>query len=118
MPLVHIDLLEGRSPDYHAAVLDAVRTALVEAVDVSHERIIQRIHAVPEQCMDVPPGKSDRALVIEVTMLEGRTPQKKAAFYDAVRRELAEDPGIAPEDVYVVIRDTPSADTCLAQPLE
>ncbi len=110
MPLVHIDLLEGRPPDYHAAILEAVRAALVESANVVHERIVQRIHEVGPEALDVPPAKTERAIVIEVTMMDGRSPELKAAFFADVRQRLAEDPGIAPEDVYVTIGDKPHGD--------
>lgn len=113
MPLVHIDLLEGRSAEYHAAVLAGVRSALMASIGVPSERIIQRIHTLAPDRLDLPAGKTDRALVIEVTMLEGRSAELKGGFYDDVRRRLAEDPGIAPEDVFVIVRDAVAGDLCL-----
>jgi phenylpyruvate tautomerase PptA (4-oxalocrotonate tautomerase family) len=105
-------MADGRPSEYYDAVLDAVRTSIVEEIGAPHERVIQRLHKVEPGCLDVPLGKTGAAVLVEVTMLPGRDAEKKQAFFDAVRRRLAASPGVRPEDVWIAIRDVPAHDLC------
>lgn len=112
MPVVRIDVVEGRPAEYRRAVMRGVREAIREAVGVPDERIAQRLIEYPAECLDVTGGRSDRYTVVEVAMLPGRTREMKAALFEQVQRRLGADPGIEPHDITVLVRDVPAEDLC------
>jgi phenylpyruvate tautomerase PptA (4-oxalocrotonate tautomerase family) len=112
MPIVRIDIQSGKSTAYKRALLRGVKTALVEALEVPEDRIMQRIIETPAEDIDAPEIRSDRLTIIEVSMLPGRGPDLKEALYAAVVRKLGEKPGIYSHDIMVLISD-PAAE-CFA----
>jgi phenylpyruvate tautomerase PptA (4-oxalocrotonate tautomerase family) len=106
MPLVRIDVLEGRSPQQLQAIGDGVHRALVEAIQIPEADRFQ-VHAAH------PPGRlvydagylgiprTDGIVVVQITLSAGRPVEKKKALYAAIVRNLAADPGVRPEDVFV-----------------
>ena len=112
MPIVRIDIQAGKSTAYKRDILHSVRQALLVALAVPEERIMQRIIEAPSDDIDVTESRSDRLTIIEVSMLPGRGPQLKEALYDAIVANLAESPGIHARDIMVLIND-PAAE-CFA----
>lgn len=113
MPVVRIDVVEGRPPEYRRAVMRGVREAIREAIAVPDERITQRLIEYPAECLDVAEGRSDRYTVVEVSMLPGRTAEMKARLFEEVQRRLGADPGIEPHDIAVLVRDVAAEDICV-----
>jgi phenylpyruvate tautomerase PptA (4-oxalocrotonate tautomerase family) len=112
VPIVRIDIQSGKSTEYKRAILHGVRRALVSAFQVADERVMQRIAETPAEDIDTTEGRSDRLTIIEVSMLPGRGPELKEAFYDAVVANLGETPGIHARDIMVLVND-PAAE-CFA----
>jgi phenylpyruvate tautomerase PptA (4-oxalocrotonate tautomerase family) len=112
MPIVRIDIQSGKTTSYKRDILHGVRTAVVEALGVAEDRVMQRIIETPGDDIDAPDIRSDRLTIIEVAMLPGRGPDLKEALYSAIVRRLGEKPGIYSHDIMVLISD-PSAE-CFA----
>jgi phenylpyruvate tautomerase PptA (4-oxalocrotonate tautomerase family) len=112
MPIVRIDIQSGKTTSYKRDILHGVRTAVVEALGVAEDRVMQRIIETPGDDIDAPDIRSDRLTIIEVAMLPGRGPDLKEALYSAILRRLGEKPGIYSHDIMVLISD-PSAE-CFA----
>lgn len=112
MPIVRIDIQSGKSTAYKREILHGVRRALVSALEVGDERIMQRIVETPADDIDIADGRSDRLTIIEVAMLPGRGPELKEKLYDAIVANLGESPGIHARDIMVLVSD-PSAE-CFA----
>jgi phenylpyruvate tautomerase PptA (4-oxalocrotonate tautomerase family) len=113
MPVVRIDVSQGKSDEYKRAVLRGVREAVLEAIGAPNDRVNQRLVEVGEGCLDVAGGRTDAFTVVEVSMLPGRTAEMKQALFAAVQRNLGADPGIEPHDIAVLVRDVPTEDLCL-----
>jgi 4-oxalocrotonate tautomerase len=106
VPLVRIALRKGKSPDYHAAIADAVHKAMVETLNVPP---LDRFQIVAEH----DPGhliydasyldgqRTDDIVIIQITLNTGRTVEMKRAFYTRVAELLHEKPGIRKEDVMI-----------------
>jgi phenylpyruvate tautomerase PptA (4-oxalocrotonate tautomerase family) len=112
VPIVRIDIQSGKSTEYKREILHGVRQALVSALGVGDERVMQRIIETPADDIDTTEGRTDRLTIIEVSMLPGRGPALKEAFYDAVVANLAQRPGIHARDIMVLVND-PAAE-CFA----
>jgi phenylpyruvate tautomerase PptA (4-oxalocrotonate tautomerase family) len=106
MPLVRIDVLEGRTPTQLAALGDGVHRALVEAVGIPVPDRFQVIaeHASGGLVYDpeyLGIHRTPGVVFVQITFSMGRTLDQKRALYAAIARNLAADPGVRPEDVFV-----------------
>ena len=106
MPLVRINLPEGHAADYRNAIGDVVYTAMVEALNVPENDRFQVIseHASSDLVIDpiyLGIQRSKDAILIQVTLNEGRTVELKRAFYKAVADGLHERVGLRREDVFI-----------------
>ena len=104
MPLVRIEILEGRSVNERRQLLQAVHDALVEAFEIPDEDRTQRIVEYDPINFEIPPGKSERYTLIEITAFPGRSRTAKATLYEAIVRRLGKL-GIDAADVSVVIHE-------------
>lgn len=110
MPIIRIDITGSKPPAWKKALLTGVCAAVVEALGVPRERVTVRLVETPDDCVDVPDCRTNRYTFIEVIMYEGRGAELKRALVEEVRRRLAEDPGIEPSEVAVLIRDSSATD--------
>ena len=104
MPLVRIEILEGRSVDERRQLLQAVHDALVEAFEVPNDDRTQRIIEHDPVNFEIPPGKSERYTLIEITAFPGRSRAAKAALYKTLVGRLG-GLGIGPDDVTILIQE-------------
>ena len=112
MPIVRIDVQSGKSTAYKRAVLHGVREALVSALGAGNDRIMQRIIETPVDDIDAPEVRSDRLIIIDISMLPGRGPDLKQRLYADIVANLGERPGIHQHDIMVLVSD-PAAE-CFA----
>jgi phenylpyruvate tautomerase PptA (4-oxalocrotonate tautomerase family) len=110
MPIIRIDITGPKSAAWKRALLTGVCAAVVDALEVPRERVTIRVVETPDDCVEVPDCRTDRYTFIEVIMYEGRDAERKSALVREVRRRLAEDPGIEPSEVAVLIRDSSESD--------
>lgn len=110
MPVVRIDITGPRPAAWKRALLEGARSAAVEALGVPDTRVTVRVVEAPDDCVDVPDCRTRDFTVVEVLMYEGRTAEMKLAFVASLREKLAENPGIPPSEVTVVLRDSSTLD--------
>lgn len=107
MPMSRISLLKGKSPDYLRALGDSLQRAMEEAFNVPKNDRFQLIHQhEPYEMMfdrHYEGTRSDDFMVIAITTGKPRGTEVKLAFYRRLVALLAESPGVAPDDVMVVI---------------
>jgi 4-oxalocrotonate tautomerase len=106
MPLVRIDLVEGKSTDYRAQVGEIVYQAMLSAFTVPKDDRFQVIteHAADELLFDrnyLGIHRSDDCVFIQITMSTGRTVEMKQRFYKAVADGLHEKLELRREDVFI-----------------
>ena len=111
MPLVHIRLLQGQSPDYLRQLADGVHAALVEAFEVPPEDRFQTLSQCPpdELIFDrhyLGGPRSADFVLIEITAGRPRSTATKTAFYRRLAEGLQASPGLRPADLMVVITTT------------
>lgn len=108
MPFVRISLRKGKSPDYLAAVADAIQRALVETFDVPENDRFQAIHQHDENELIFDSSylagpRSGDFVYISITIGRPRTAEMKAALYRRLVDLVSQSPGLRPEDVMIVI---------------
>jgi phenylpyruvate tautomerase PptA (4-oxalocrotonate tautomerase family) len=112
MPLVRIDLREGKSASYVRAIGDAVQRAIVECLNAplrDHFQIINEHH--PDHLIYHPNylniERTDDIVIIQITLASGRTTEQKRSFYARVAELVQENPGMRPQDVLIcLVEDT------------
>jgi 4-oxalocrotonate tautomerase len=108
MPLVTIDLLEGRPRDELDSICDAVHEALVAQLDVPERDRFQVIteHRPGTFRFDrhyLEIDRSERFVLVRVTLSRGRTTAAKQGFYRRLCELLADRPGLRTEDLAVIM---------------
>jgi phenylpyruvate tautomerase PptA (4-oxalocrotonate tautomerase family) len=109
MPLVRITLRDDTAPDTQRAIADGVHRAMVAAIGIPQGDRFQVIEQRPAESFIADPdylGVSRRDPVfIEITLVRGRTVEKKQNLYRAVADELVAV-GVRGEDVLIVLHET------------
>ena len=106
MPLARIDLPAGKPADYGRAVADVVYEAMIATLNAPKNDRFQVISEHTRDTLIIDPTylgieRSPDALIIQLTLNEGRTLEMKKAFYQAVADALHERLGIRREDVFI-----------------
>lgn len=106
MPLAHIALHRGKSPEYRNALQEGVYAALRATFDVPEEDrfIVVSQHDEDEfffsrTYMDIQ--RSDNLVIIQLTVSDTRSVEQKKALFAAIVERLGRDPGLRPEDVFI-----------------
>ena len=89
-----------------AAVIEAVQSALCEALKIPEGDRTLRLIEHPASHFAVPPGRSDKFTLVEITMFSGRSMSAKRTLYQAIVRHLAVL-GVQPLDIKVTLIETP-----------
>ena len=106
MPLVRIDLPAGKPAEYRAAVSEAIQQAMHAALKVPLE---ERFHifiehtpadlVIDETYLGIE--RSADAILVQMTLNEGRDAEVKRGFYRTLADGLRERVGLRPEDLVV-----------------
>ena len=106
MPLTRIDLPRGKSAEYRATLRDVVYTTLNEVVGVPDGDRFEVVNEHDAENLKISPDflgieRSPDAVLIQITLNEGRTVERKQALYAALAKGLQERLGMRPEDVVI-----------------
>lgn len=108
MPFTRISLLAGKSPAYLASVSDSLDRALVGCFEVPENDRFVAIHQhqpgelIFDRTYRGGP-RSDDYIVFHITTGRMRSAETKARFYQRLVENLAQAPGVRPEDVMVIL---------------
>jgi 4-oxalocrotonate tautomerase len=106
MPLARIDLIQGKSLDYRAAIGDVVYEAMIAALNAPTNDRFQVITEHPTEGFVFDPTylgiqRSKDCIFIQLTLNQGRTVEQKQRFYQAVADGLHQRLDVRREDVLV-----------------
>ena len=107
MPLVRVDMIKGKSPEYKKTVLDCIHVGLMESICIEDWDRFQRIVEISKEDFETAPEKTDNFMIIELTLFPGRTKEQKGDAIKAITSRLGDSLGIAPTDVFIVINEHP-----------
>src|SRR3954454_17320840 len=110
MPLVRIDLLEGRSPEERAAIGAAVHEAMTETIDVPDDGVYQVITEHPAGGVRFDPHylgveRDEGTVFVHMTMRRGRSDGDKRALYARMTALLEERARVEPRNVLIVLAE-------------
>lgn len=106
MPLARIDIPAGKPREYSRAVADVVYEAMIATLNAPKDDRFQVVTEHSLGTLFIDPNylgieRSPDALIIQLTLNEGRTVEVKKAFYKAVVDGLHERVGLRREDVFI-----------------
>jgi phenylpyruvate tautomerase PptA (4-oxalocrotonate tautomerase family) len=106
MPLVRIDLLQGKSAEYRRAIGDGVLEALTATFNVPPDDRFQIIteHAPDNFIVDhnyLGIRRSTDCVIIQLTVSDTRTADQKRALYKAIADNLNRRLALRREDVFI-----------------
>jgi 4-oxalocrotonate tautomerase len=106
VPLARIDLPAGKPAGYGRAVADVVYEAMIATLNAPKNDRFQVISEHARETLIIDPTylgieRSADALIIQLTLNEGRTVEVKKAFYEAVADGLHARVGLRREDVFI-----------------
>ncbi|NHA68618.1 tautomerase family protein [Phycicoccus flavus] len=107
MPLVRIDINEGRSADELRRLADTVQDCVVDAFEVPADDRYQIVtqHALGQMIiLDTGLGfeRTERAVVVHI-FTSPRTPDMKKRLYSLLAERLQDRTGLDPQDLFVSI---------------
>ncbi|OBJ06847.1 tautomerase family protein [Mycobacterium sp. 1465703.0] len=114
MPLLYIDLIEGRSRSEVRALLDAIHETVVEAFGVPERDRYQVVRTHPAHeivTLDTGLGidRTSRQVVLHVVSRQ-RPRELKQKFYELLASRLADRCGLDPADLIVSITENNEVD--------
>jgi phenylpyruvate tautomerase PptA (4-oxalocrotonate tautomerase family) len=106
MPFARIDLAQGKSPEYRAAVADVVYQGIVGVLKAPDgDRFIVINEHKPENLIYDPTflgmKRSPDFILIQVTSTVGNNTELKLAFFRFIADELSSKLGIRQEDIMI-----------------
>jgi 4-oxalocrotonate tautomerase len=112
MPLVRIDLVEGKSAEYRAQIGQVVYQALLDAFAVPKDDRFQVITEHPKAELQFDRDylrvhRSDDCIFLQITLSSGRTVEMKQRFYKAVGDGLHETVKLRREDIFINLVEVP-----------
>ena len=106
MPLVKLSMIEGRTREEKRVVADALHMALVKSFKIPENDWNIRFDEYKRQDYILPPGKSEKYMLAEITAFEGRSAGAKRLLYTSIVNNL-QILGIDAADIAIVIYDVP-----------
>ncbi len=118
MPLVRISLREGKSPEYHKTLMEQIYLAMRESMGTPENDRFATITEHSASCFNTSGDylgidRSEDLVIIQMTVLAGRSVDQKKALYAAIAERLSQAPGLRKEDVFVNLLEVAKEDWSL-----
>jgi phenylpyruvate tautomerase PptA (4-oxalocrotonate tautomerase family) len=104
MPVVQVDIPHGHSDETKAALKKSIKESIIAAID---PKITKYIYIA---IRDAYSEFGDGAPIITVDLRPGRETERKAALAEKLSQSFSDTLGTAPEDLYLLLRETPAID--------
>lgn len=106
MPFTRIALRTGKSAEYRRALTQGIQRALVAEFNVPEDDIFMVIteHDDSNLVYDrnyLSIKRTDDLVLIQLTVTNSRTQEQKKALFKRIADNLAENPGVRREDVFI-----------------
>ncbi|MEC1386066.1 tautomerase family protein [Aerococcus viridans] len=106
MPLVRIDLLEGKTAEFKTQLGELVYQSMLETIGIPEEDKFVVVNDLKAEELIFSTNylgvdRTDGIVIIQITMNEGRTTEVKKALYKTVADKLNSQLDIRKEDVFI-----------------
>jgi 4-oxalocrotonate tautomerase len=115
VPLVRIDLLEGKTSEYRTQIGQVVYRAMLDTLNVPKDDRFQIITDHPQAGLQFDRDylgihRSDDCVFLQITLNGGRSVEMKQRFYKAVADGLHESLKLRREDVFISLVEVSKED--------
>jgi 4-oxalocrotonate tautomerase len=112
VPIVRIDLVEGKSEEYRAQVGEIVYQTLVDVLKVPQNDRFQVITEHPKSCLSFDRDylgihRTDDCIFFQITLNAGRSVELKQSFYKELTNRLHQRARLRTEDVFINLVEVP-----------
>lgn len=106
MPLVRIDLLEGKTAEFKTQLGELVYDSMLETIGIPEEDKFVVVNDLKAEELIFSTNylgvdRTDGIVIIQITMNEGRTTEVKKALYKTVADKLNSQLDVRKEDVFI-----------------
>ncbi|MFP6561011.1 tautomerase family protein [Paraburkholderia sp. B3] len=110
MPFTRIAVRAGKPAEYRAALVKGVHGALREVFKVPEDDLFMLVNEHDAENFFfgrhyLGIERSDNLVMIQIAVNNTRGQDQKKALFAQIARNLAESPGVRPEDVFVTLVD-------------
>ena len=118
MPLIRISLREGKSPEFHKTLMEQIYLAMRSGLGTPEDDRFAVISEHSESCYNnsgdfLGIDRSDDHIIIQATVLAGRSVDQKKAFYAAVAENLSTELNVRGEDIFISLLEVAKEDFSL-----
>ena len=86
---------------------DSIHSCIVEALNFPHEKRFHRFFPMQPEDFSFPDDRSEQYILIEISMMEGRTVETKKRLIRLLFERVGAELGIAFADIEITIYESP-----------
>ncbi len=115
MPFIRTNLPIDTSPEQQRNIVQGIHDALIESIGMPQDELFNMVSPYIAGQFACSPSfngvvRSDRVVVIEITMRRGRSDAMKRALYASIARNLETNAGVNPSDVFIFMHENDYSD--------
>jgi 4-oxalocrotonate tautomerase len=114
MPIVNLQMTSGYSTAQKTALLKQATQAITESIGAPISSVRIAIQEIATNHVIVAGEIGKEMVLFTVSLITGRTEEKKAALILALNKAACAATGISSKDVRVMVRDVPNTDMGMA----
>lgn len=92
---------------HKSTISDVIHSCIVDGLMFPPDKKFQRFFPMDAENFIFPEGRSNRYLIIEVSLFEGRSIETKKGFIRLMYQRLHDQLGIAGNDIEITLFETP-----------
>ena len=115
MPFIRTSVHKDTTPAQRQAIVNGIHQALIDGIGMPADELFNMVDDYDEQKFFFSRTfngyqRSDRVVVVEITMRRGRSDAMKRALYANIAAKLEKDAGVAPSDVFIFTHENDYSD--------
>lgn len=115
MPFIRTNVPQNTPAATRDAIVQGIHKALVDAIGMPPDELFNLVAGYAPGEFSCSPtfngvARSDRVVVVEITLRRGRSDAMKRALYAAIARNLQAAAGVAPADVFIFMHENDYSD--------
>jgi phenylpyruvate tautomerase PptA (4-oxalocrotonate tautomerase family) len=115
MPFVRTALPQGTDPTHKHRIVQGIHDALVESIGMPQDELFNLVSEYREGDFFFDRtfngiARSDRLIVVEITMRRGRSDAMKRVLYAAIGRNLETQAGVSQKDIFIFMHENDYSD--------
>ena len=115
MPFIHTQVPDDTTSSQKQAIVMAIHQALVDSIGMPVDELFNRVSGYAKLDFFFSRtfngvARSDRLIVVEITMRRGRSDAMKRALYAAIAQNLQTQAQIEPADIFIFTHENDYSD--------